>query len=100
MKAVQIRSFGGPEVLLHEDVTAPRPQRHEVLVKVHACALNHLDLWVRAEALQCGTMKCLHIVGSDLAGEIAEVGLSAAGGQQGAPIYGKESNVWQNCVEA
>src|ERR1700683_5139931 len=74
MKAVQIRAVGGPEGLLYEDVATPRPKRDEGLIKVHACALNHLDLWVRAGALHSGAMQCPHILGSDLAGEILEVG--------------------------
>ena len=48
MKAVRIHAHGGPEVLLLEDIAEPKIKANEVLVRVRACALNHLDLFVRA----------------------------------------------------
>lgn len=71
MKAVRIHQFGGPEVLQYEDVPDPQPRRDQVLVRVHACAMNHLDLWVRNGL---PGVKLPHILGSDIAGEIVEVG--------------------------
>jgi NADPH:quinone reductase-like Zn-dependent oxidoreductase len=71
MKAVRIHQFGGPEVLTHEDVPDPKPRKDQVLVRVRACALNHLDLWVR-QGLPGVNLP--HILGSDIAGEILEVG--------------------------
>ena len=47
MKAVRIHEFGGPEGLRYEDVPDPKPRNDQVLVRVRACALNHLDIWVR-----------------------------------------------------
>src|SRR5215472_14191933 len=76
MKAIVMHEYGGPEVLRFEDVPDPRPRKDEVLVRVKACALNHLDIWVRM-----GTTKSPlpHIPGSDVAGEIVEVGEYVAG---------------------
>jgi NADPH:quinone reductase-like Zn-dependent oxidoreductase len=71
MKAVRIHQFGGPEVLTYEDVPDPRPRKDEVLVRVRACALNHLDVWVRKGL---PGVKLPHILGSDVAGEIVELG--------------------------
>jgi NADPH:quinone reductase-like Zn-dependent oxidoreductase len=71
MKAIRFHEFGGPEVLKYEDVPAPTLRNDQVLVRVKACALNHLDLWVRKGV---GNPKLPHINGSDVAGEIAEVG--------------------------
>jgi NADPH:quinone reductase-like Zn-dependent oxidoreductase len=71
MKAVRIHQFGGPEVLTYEDVPDPQPRRDEVLVRVRACALNHLDVWVRKGL---PGVKLPHILGSDIAGEIVELG--------------------------
>ena len=71
MKAVRIHQFGGPEVLTYEDVPDPKPRNDQVLVRVRACSLNHLDIWVR-QGLPGVNLP--HILGSDIAGEIAEVG--------------------------
>ncbi len=71
MKAVRIHEFGGPEVLRYEDVADPKLRKDRVLVRIRACALNHLDLWVRKGL---PGVKLPHILGSDIAGEIAELG--------------------------
>ncbi|HEY3618441.1 MAG TPA: zinc-binding dehydrogenase [Candidatus Sulfotelmatobacter sp.] len=71
MKAVRIHQFGGPEVLVFEDVPDPQPRKDQVLVRVKACALNHLDVWVRKGL---PGVKLPHILGSDIAGEVAELG--------------------------
>lgn len=47
MKAIRIHKHGGPEVLKIEDIPEPQPGPGEVLVKVVATSLNHMDLWVR-----------------------------------------------------
>ena len=47
MKAVRIHEDGGPEVLRYEDAPDPEPRDGEVLIRLHAASLNHLDLWVR-----------------------------------------------------
>jgi NADPH:quinone reductase-like Zn-dependent oxidoreductase len=47
VKAVRIHADGGPEVLRYEDAPEPEPGPGEVLVRLHAASLNHLDLWVR-----------------------------------------------------
>ena len=66
MKAVRIHQFGGPEVLTYEDVPDPQPRKDQVLVRVRACSLNHLDVWVRKGL---PGVKLPHILGSDVAGE-------------------------------
>ena len=71
MKAVRIHEFGGPEVLKYEDAPDPELRKDHVLVRVRACALNHLDLWVRKGL---PGVKLPHILGSDVAGEVAECG--------------------------
>jgi NADPH:quinone reductase-like Zn-dependent oxidoreductase len=47
VKAVRIHEDGGPEVLRYEDAPDPEPADGDVLVRLHAASLNHLDLWVR-----------------------------------------------------
>ena len=71
MKAVRFHEFGGPEVLKYEDIPEPELRKDQVMVRVRACALNHLDLWVRKGL---PGVKLPHIDGSDIAGEIAAVG--------------------------
>jgi NADPH:quinone reductase-like Zn-dependent oxidoreductase len=43
MKAVMQRCYGPPQVLTLEDIPKPRPANNEVLVRVHAAAVNPLD---------------------------------------------------------
>jgi NADPH:quinone reductase-like Zn-dependent oxidoreductase len=69
MKAVRFHGHGGPEVLRYEDAPDPDLAPGEVLVRVRACALNHLDLWTR-RGLPRVTIPMPHIAGSDVAGEI------------------------------
>jgi NADPH:quinone reductase-like Zn-dependent oxidoreductase len=71
MKAVRIHEFGGPEVLTYEEIPDPQLRKDQVLVRVRACALNHLDVWVRKGL---PGVKMPHILGSDIAGEVAKVG--------------------------
>ena len=73
MKAIRFRQHGGPEVLKYEDAPDPKIAPDEVLVKIKACALNHLDLWLR-KGVRSWQLRLPHIVGSDISGEVAEVG--------------------------
>ena len=52
MKAVRIHAYGGPDVLVYEDAPRPEPAAGEVLVSVHAAALNPVDRFTRADYLQ------------------------------------------------
>src|SRR6266852_3888697 len=72
MKAIVFSQHGGPEVLRYTEVPEPKISANEVLVRVRACALNHLDLWVR-RGLPGIRFQFPHIPGSDIAGEVAEV---------------------------
>ena len=47
MKAIRIHEDGGPEVLRYEEAPNPEPGPGEVLVRLRAASLNHLDLWIR-----------------------------------------------------
>ncbi len=73
MKAIVFSEHGGPEVLRYTEVPEPKINATEVLVRVRACALNHLDLWVR-RGLPGITFPMPHTPGSDISGEIAKVG--------------------------
>lgn len=73
MKAVIFRQHGGPEVLEYTDVPEPQIRANEVLVEVKACALNHLDIWVRG-GLPGIEIPLPHILGDDVAGIVKQVG--------------------------
>jgi NADPH:quinone reductase-like Zn-dependent oxidoreductase len=73
MKAIIFNRYGGPEVLEYTEVSDPGIQENEVLVEVKACALNHLDVWVR-NGLPGVEIPLPHILGNDIAGTVREVG--------------------------
>src|SRR6266851_4032650 len=73
MRAIRFHQHGGPDVLKYEDAPEPVVRVNEVLVSVRACALNHLDLWVR-QGLPNVPIPLPHIPGSDVSGEIAQTG--------------------------
>ena len=78
MKAVRIHKHGGPEVLEIEKIDDPQPRPGEVLVQVKACALNHLDLWVR-RGIPGQKFPLPMTPGSDIAGVVKKVGSAVTG---------------------
>ncbi len=77
MRAAIFHENGGPEKVLVEEVPRPRPGPGQVLVRVGAAAMNHLDLWVRRGIGIETTMP--HVGGSDVAGTVEELGEGASG---------------------
>ena len=73
MKAVRFHQHGGPDVLRYEDAPDPSPAAGRAIVRVRACALNHLDLWER-RGLDRVRLPLPHISGSDIAGDIVDAG--------------------------
>ena len=96
MKAVRIHQFGGPEVLTYEDIPDPQPRKDQVLVRVQACSLNHLDVWVRKGL---PGVKLPHILGSDIAGEIVEVGEYVTGFKAGQRVLLAPMHFCGHCVK-
>ena len=96
MKAVRIHEFGGPEVLRYEDVPDPRPRKDQVLVQVKACALNHLDVWVRKGL---PGVSVPHIPGSDVAGQIVEVGEYVTGLKAGQRVLLAPMHFCNHCAK-
>jgi NADPH:quinone reductase-like Zn-dependent oxidoreductase len=72
MKAVRFHQYGGPEVLQYEDAPDPARKDGEVLVRVKACALNHLDIWERMGPPRV-KVNLPHISGSDVSGIVESV---------------------------
>jgi NADPH:quinone reductase-like Zn-dependent oxidoreductase len=73
MKAIVIHQHGDSSVLHYTEAPEPHLHHNEVLVRVRACALNHLDLWVR-RGIPGVFIPLPHIPGSDVAGEIVKTG--------------------------
>ena len=85
MKAIVFQQHGAPEVLHYVDAPQPIVRASEVLVRVKACALNHLDLWVR-RGIAGVTIPLPHIPGSDVAGEIAQIGSDVTAASVGQKV--------------
>ena len=78
MKALAFHEHGGLDRLKYRDVADPKIGAGDVLVRVKAAALNHLDLFVR-EGIPGLKLPLPFWTGCDIAGEIAEVGGSVSG---------------------
>ena len=79
MKAARFHQHGGPEVLRYE--TAPDPvliRPGWALVRVHACSMNHLDIWQR-RGLDRVRIPLPHISGADVAGEVVDLSGPSSG---------------------
>lgn len=85
MKAVVVREHGGLEKLLFEQAEKPRIKPDEVLVAVKAAGINHLDIWVR-KGVPGHKFPLPMIPGTDVAGEITEVGSLATGFKVGERV--------------
>lgn len=99
MKAVVINKNGGPEVLEYTEVPKPKIGHGEVLIRVHACALNHLDLWTRQGLRDKANFP--YILGSDIAGEVAEIGPGVTRTQVGDKVIiapGVSDQVCEFCL--
>ncbi len=73
MKAVYFQRHGGLEVLQAGELPTPNFATHEALIKVEACALNHLDIWVR-QGMPGVPIPLPHVSGSEIVGTVAAKG--------------------------
>ena len=85
MKAVRFQEHGGPEVLRLEQVADPTAGPGEVLVRVRACGVNRLDLFVREGSVPV-KVPLPHISGSEVAGEVATLGAGVQGLAEGQRV--------------
>ena len=75
MKAIVINEYGNEDVLSYVDVERPEPKVGEILVKVHAAAVNPADWKIRDGAGERLGLKLPLILGGDIAGTVEEVGI-------------------------
>src|SRR2546421_9671512 len=80
MRAVRIHEDGGPEVLVLEEAPDPAPAAGEVLVRLRASALNHLDVWIRKGLPSVPKPR---ILGADGAGLVEALGEGVDGFERG-----------------
>ena len=85
MRALVIRRHGGPEVLEWAEIERPEPTGDEVLVRVRACGLNHLDLWTR-RGIPGRAIPFPHVLGNEPVGEIVALGPEARGASVGDAV--------------
>jgi zinc-binding alcohol dehydrogenase/oxidoreductase len=83
VRAVRIHEDGGPEVLVLEEVPDPEPAPGEVLIRLRASALNHLDVWIRKGLPSVPKPR---ILGADGAGVVEALGDGADGFEPGQPV--------------
>src|SRR2546425_13018974 len=86
MKAARFHQHGGPEVLRYEDAPEPKLDPGEILVRVKACALNHLDIWIR-QGIPALQVPLPHIGGGDGARGGGRVGGGGAGPKTGGRAF-------------
>ena len=93
MKAIYYTQYGSPDVLTYKEVDTPTPADDEILIQVHAAALNAYDWHIlRADPFLArfarGLFKPKHnIPGADVAGVVAAVGRSVTQFQPGDAVY-------------
>lgn len=85
MRAITLHEHGDASVLKLETVPDPVPAPGQVLVRVYACALNRLDVWVR-NGLPNLKLEYPHVLGSDIAGVVEAVGAGGDGSLVGSEI--------------
>ena len=99
MKAVFFEKHGGPEVLKYGTFRDPVLDANDVLIGIKACALNHLDIWVR-NGLPGIPIPIPHIPGSDVSGIVLETGKAVKHVKKGARVIVSPGQISQHVPEA
>jgi NADPH:quinone reductase-like Zn-dependent oxidoreductase len=73
VKALRVHEHGGTERIVIDEIPSPSPKANEVVVKIAATSVNHLDIWVRG-GMRNVSLPLPMVLGSDGAGIVAEVG--------------------------
>jgi NADPH:quinone reductase-like Zn-dependent oxidoreductase len=99
VKAVFFEKHGGPEVLKYGNFREPVLEVHDVLIEVKACALNHLDIWVRQGGLPV-SIPLPHIPGSDVSGVVLDFGKAVKRFKKGQRVVVSPGQLLPNHLEA
>src|SRR5437870_13065542 len=86
MRAMVVPEFGSAEVLRLQEMPAPTPGEHDLLIEVHACGLNPIDFKVRRGALAKGRALPL-ILGFDASGVVRGIGQRVTHFRAGDEVY-------------
>jgi NADPH:quinone reductase-like Zn-dependent oxidoreductase len=100
MQAVAIDEHGGRDKLRFGELPDPEIGPGQIRLRVRACALNHLDIWVR-EGWPGLRLDYPHILGADIAGEVDAVGAGVTGvepGQRALLSPGESCGVCEQCL--
>lgn len=95
MLAMAFAKHGDVDVIEPMDLPLPELADDEVLVQVKACALNHLDLWMR-QGLPF-KIPMPHISGCDVTGVIAKMGRSVRGYQEAQRVMVSPAQSCRHC---
>ena len=94
MKAVRIHTYGGTEVLTYEDAQRPKPGEGQVLIRVAATSINHVDAFIRAGFLKSFMPLAFPIIlGRDISGVIEEIGPEVNDFQPGDQVFTYSKNL-------
>jgi NADPH:quinone reductase-like Zn-dependent oxidoreductase len=100
MRAVAIHEHGGRDKLRFGELPDPEVGPGQIRLRVRACALNHLDIWVR-EGWPGLRLDYPHILGADIAGEVDAVGAGVTGvelGQRALLAPGESCGTCEQCL--
>ena len=86
MKAVIFNEHGGPDKLIYKNVSDPTITEHEVIIKVKACSINHLDIWVR-QGIPAYKVSFPHISGQDVSGVVEGCGTAVKEFKKGDRVF-------------
>src|SRR5881397_240863 len=92
MRAMVVTEFGPPEMLKLQDMPQPAPGPQDLLIEVHAAALNPIDFKIRRGALAKDRQLPI-ILGFDVSGVVRESGRSVTGFRVGDEVYAAPSLV-------
>ena len=100
MKAALFREYGDASVLVYEDLPDPVAGPGEVVVKVKACGINHVDIDIRNGSSRI-PLKLPHVLGMEFGGDIVEIGPGVEGwavGDRVSPVFQIHCNNCEMCA--